>query len=172
MSRSNTIRKQAHRMTEKNQSLYELEEETEQLAQEEATPNGNTPAEVEYLDTADEDELRALISNISDVVEELVPIPEWQVNGKVVRVLVRALTARERSQFIQNMQKVNFDLVRLYPDLAIMTARHPTTKKLIWKPADRDMLNTKIGRSLERIAMKASDISGLSEDFLNDMKKN
>lgn len=149
------------------QSLSELP-----IGQEAVPPNGTQEAR-EYVKTESASDLRALISNISDVIEEYVDIPEWRTkDGEIVQLLVRSLTAEERAQFIQNMQKVNFDLTKLYPDLVILSARHPQTKDLVFKPADRGMLNTKIGRSLERIAMKAADISGLSENFLNDAKKN
>lgn len=148
-------------------TLAELPIEQEQHEQEQ---NGHT---ARYVETENEEELRSFIANVSDTIEVLLDIPEWHdKDGRIVQVLVRALQAGERSDFIENMQKVNFKLKVLYPDLAIKTARHPRTKKLIWQPADRDTLNSKIGRSLERIAMKAADISGLNEDFLNDIKKN
>ncbi len=165
-------------------TLYDQEaedEETEELdiTNEEPHPNGTVTEEPEYLETADEDELRAIISNIDDVVEELLPIPEWKVPGKdgkpkIVTVLIRSLTSFERTQFIKAMNRNgadNIDFTRMYADLVILSTRHPTTKRLLFKNADRGMLNTKMGAATERIAMRAADISGLSEKALDAMKK-
>lgn len=159
----------------------EEEAETEELdtSTEEPHTNGDTPAEPEYLDTADEDELRAIISNIDDVVEELLPVPEWKVTGKdgrpkIVTVLLRSLNTFERTQFIKAMNRNgadNIDITKMYADLVILSTRHPKTKRLLFKNADRGMLNTKMGAATERIAMRAADISGLSQAALNAMKK-
>jgi len=166
-------------------TLYDQEAETEETEEldvnsEEAPTNGHAPEEPEYLETADEDELRAIISNIDDVVEELLPIPEWKVPGKdgkpkIVTVLIRSLTSFERTQFIKAMNRNgvdNIDFTRMYADLVILSTRHPTTKRLLFKNADRGMLNGKMGAATERIAMRAADISGLSEKALTAMKKN
>jgi hypothetical protein len=131
--------------------------------------NGASPA---YVETADEDELRSLIFTTSDVVEELLDIPEWKKDGRVVQVLVRSLSARERTQYLNAMASgKDFDLTKAYPDLVILSARHPVTKKLLFKPADRNALLQKGGRAIERIAMRAGEISGLSEDAIKEMKK-
>ncbi len=162
-------------------TLYDMEEEDEErdIAYEEPHTNGAIAQEPEYLETADEDELRAIISNIDDVVEELLPIPEWKVPGKdgkpkIVTVLIRSLTSFERTQFIKAMNRNgvdNIDFTRMYADLVILSTRHPTTKRLLFKNADRGMLNGKMGAATERIAMRAADISGLSEKALDAMKK-
>ena len=168
-----------------DQEAEEEEDDTEELHTQEdgeTHSNGNTPPqpeEPEYLETADEDELRAIISNIDDVVEELLPIPEWKVPGKdgkpkIVTVLIRSLTSFERTQFIKAMNRNgvdNIDFTRMYADLVILSTRHPTTKRLLFKNADRGMLNGKMGAATERIAMRAADISGLSEKALDAMKK-
>ena len=156
------------------------DEELSTESDEEQHTNGHTPEEPAFLDTADEDELRSVISNIDDVVEVLLPIPEWKEMGKdgktrIVQVLIRSLTTFERTQFIKAMNKngvENIDMTKMYADLVILSTRHPKTKRLLFKNADRGMLNTKMGAATERIAMRASDISGLSEGFLKDMRKN
>jgi len=154
--------------------------DTLDITNEEPHTNGAARSEEpEYLETADEDELRAIISNIDDVVEELLPIPEWKVPGKdgkpkIVTVLIRSLTSFERTQFIKAMNRNgvdNIDFTRMYADLVILSTRHPTTKRLLFKNADRGMLNGKMGAATERIAMRAADISGLSQTALDAMKK-
>jgi hypothetical protein len=155
------------------------DEDLETSDDEEQHTNGAAPSEPEFLDTVDEDELRVVISNIDDVVEELLPIPEWKVKGKdgktrIVQVLIRSLTTFERTQFIKAMNRngvENIDMTKMYADLVILSTRHPKTKRLLFKNADRGMLNTKMGAATERIAMRASDISGLSQEFLDGLKK-
>ncbi len=131
------------------------------------------PLPIEYLETENEEELRAIISRLDDVIEELIPVPEWVVKGKIVRVLVRGLNAKEWAQF-QEAHIVNgkLDLVKVYPDLVILTVRHPVTKRLVFKAADRGMLLEKMGRAVERMAMKASDLSGISQRSQDALSKN
>jgi hypothetical protein len=157
-------------------SLYDLDAAAEAEAlqiEEEASTNGAHPAPIEYLETEDETELRSLIFQTSDVLEELLTIPEWKVDGKVVRVLIRGLNARELTQFLQaNMKNGELDLKKVYPEIVILTARHPVTKKLLFKPTDRDALLQKMGKAIDRIAMKASDLSGMSQRAQDVLLKN
>ena len=154
------------------------EVETEELdTNAEAPPADGVVAPVEYLETEDEGELRSIISQISDKVEKLIPIPEWKVVGKdgktrIVQVLVRALNTLERTQFINLLQKTDNDMTKVYPDLAIMTARHPKTERLLFKPGDRGMLQTRLGLAVERIALTATKISGLDKETLDSILKN
>jgi hypothetical protein len=126
---------------------------------------------VEYVETSDETALRSLIFQTSDIVERMIDIPEWKINGKVVQILLRALSAGERAEYITMMQKSNGDLSKAYPDLVIMSARHPGTKNKIFKPADRGELQKKLGNAIERIAMNVVDISGLDEKSLQSYIK-
>ncbi len=143
-------------------------------------PEAKAPEEPEYLETDNEDELRTIISNIDDVVEVLLDVPEWKVRDKdgkerIVQVLIRSLTTFERTQFIRAMNKNgvdNIDFTKMYADLVILSTRHPKTKRLLFKNADRGMLNTKMGAATERIAMRAADISKLSQTALDAMRKN
>ncbi len=163
-------------------NLYDEEEAVEDESEEltgdaETHTNGATPEEVAYLETEDEDELRELISKIDDVVEELLDVPEWKVKGldgktRIVTVLLRTLTTYERTMFINAMVKANNDISKAYPDLVILSARHPKTKKLIFHKNDRGMLQTKMGRATERIALRASELNGLTQEALNEMRKN
>jgi len=167
-----------------NEEMNLYDEENEQEDEEliigddtETHSNGATPEEVAYLETEDEDELRELISKIDDVVEELLAVPEWKVKGsdgksKIVEVLLRTLTTYERTSFINAMMKSNNDITKVYPDLVILSARHPKTKKLIFHKNDRGMLQTKMGRATERIALRASELNGLTAEALEEMRKN
>jgi len=149
------------------------DEETEELDPEaEGETHTNGASAYEYLETEDENELRDIISKIDDVIEELLPVPEWKVNGKVVTVLLRTLTTFERSSFIKAMMRNNNDVTKFYPDLVILSARHPKTKKLIFHNNDRGMLNTKLGKATERIALRASKLNGLDEESIAAIRKN
>lgn len=156
----------------------EEQDESEELdLQDEQASHTNGDAPYDYLDTENEDELRKVISEIDDVVEELLDVPEWKVTGpdgklRVVTVLLRTLTTYERTQFINAMMRANNDISKAYPDLVILSARHPKTKKLIFHKNDRGMLQTKMGRATERIALRASELNGLTEEAVNAMRKN
>jgi hypothetical protein len=158
------------------------EEETENTEldptnEEEGHTNGSGPTLTEYLETENEEELRDLISKIDDVVEELLDVPEWKVTGKdgkkrTVQVLLRTLNTFERTSFIKAMMRSNNDIVKVYPDLVILSAHHPKTGKRLFHAADRGMLQTKMGRATERIALRASELNGLTEEAIQEMRKN
>ncbi len=125
--------------SEENEELDSTDEQT-------GHTNGATPEEAAYLETEDENELREIISKIDDVVEELLAVPEWKHNGKVVTVLLRTLTTFERTSFINAMMKSNNDITKVYPDLVILSARHPKTKQHIFHKNDRGMLQGGTGK--------------------------
>jgi hypothetical protein len=152
-------------------TLYDLDKaESEEPQTNGATPVPASPP-IEYVETEDEDELRSLICNVSDVLEELIDVPEWKVNGKTVQILLRALNAREYAQFADAVSKPNVNMTNTFVDMVIMTARHPKTRKLLFKPADRAMLHQRIGRSVQRIAIRAAELSGVDQQTLDEMKK-
>jgi hypothetical protein len=152
-------------------TLYDLEKaETEESQTNGVVPVSTSPP-VEYVETEDEDELRSLISNVSDVLEELIDVPEWHVNGKTVQILLRALNAREYAQFADAVSKPNVNMTNTFVDMVIMTARHPKTRKLLFKSSDRGMLHQRVGRSIQRIAIRAAELSGVDQKTLDEMKK-
>jgi hypothetical protein len=173
------MRANKRRMLESDDNPLADEWETEpddEVTVEESEPaptNGHGPA---YVETEDEDELRSLITNIDDTMEEVISIPEWQEVGadgtpRIVRVLIRGLLTHERTSLIKQMQKNGGDITKLYSDLCILCARHPKTKRHIFRTADRGMLDRKMGKAIERMATKAVELSGLSPDFLEELKK-
>ena len=150
-----------------------------------AEPDQPAPQEEvrEYVETEDEAELRSLIFSTSDVYEELLDVPEWKTpDGRVMQVLLRAFSAAERAQYYQSLgrQKLDkngmpegqIDLKRAQANIVIMACRHPKTKKLLFKPGDRDSLMTKNGRAIERISLRISKISALDKASLDELQKN
>jgi len=113
--------------------------------------------------------LREQILEARDIQEELVEVPEWGV-----KILVRGLTGRQRAQLLQNAIDVagRVDLARVLPELVIYCVYDPETKEQVFKPADRDMLLEKSGTVLERIATTAMRLSGLTQEALEEMKRN
>lgn len=115
------------------------------------------------------EELRAHISNVVDIREQLVDIPEWGV-----QVLVRGLTAKERAKIVKASASpgVASDIERLYPDMVIASCYHPTEKVLIFKPSDREMLNGKLSGVMERLAIICVKLSALDKESQEQLRKN
>jgi hypothetical protein len=128
------------------------------------------PETHEWLEADDEEEARARIFEMHDIEEELLPVPEWHMH-----ILIRALTGAERAHIMQtctNQKTGEVTIAKAYPDLVIMASRHPTNKKLIFKKPDRDMLLTKAGKALDRIALKVMELSGMTEEAQQLLTKN
>jgi len=115
---------------------------------------------VKFVRLPDAKSMRSYIFQKPDLREEVVDVPEWDL-----QILVRGLNAKTRSKILKNamLKDGTPDLEKLYPDMVIATARHPDTKELIFVPADRDALNDKAGGVLERLAMAAVKLSGLDQ---------
>ena len=124
---------------------------------------------IAWVETASENELRSLILQTADLEEKVVDVPEWKI-----RVLVRALTGKERTTLVKDcMQRDGtMDVAKLYPSLVVMSARHPFTHRPIFKATDRDMLLNKSGSVLDRLALVAAQLSGLSQNAAVDAAKN
>lgn len=125
---------------------------------------------MDYKDFDTEDELVAHIAACNDIQEELVEIPEWGI-----RVLVRGMTAAERNSILQaHMDRVTGlpNMVLAYPDMVIASCYHPKTKKRLFKPAHRGMLNEKAGGSVDRITNAITRLSGLGAEGLELARKN
>lgn len=114
-------------------------------------------------------ELRKLITEMNDIPEEMVEVPEWDV-----KIMVRGMTGKGRANFLRrstdpvtgNIQYENF-----YPELVIACSFDPETGEQIFDPADRDMLNSKSGMALGRVADVAQRLSGLGGDDIEEAKK-
>ena len=147
----------------------ENEEASEDITLSEVPQKPVAPSPIEWQTTENENDLRSLIFQTPDLVEQLVEVPEWRI-----KVLVRALTGKERTNLVKDcMQRDGtMDIGKLYPTLVVMTSRHPLTNKPIFKPSDRDMLLSKAGSVLDRIALVAAKISGLDAQSAQDAAKN
>jgi hypothetical protein len=137
----------------------------------ETSENGAKPEPVvNYQEFETSDLLRAHIFNVSDILEEVVNVPEWGV-----RILVKALTARERARILKSSGTAipgQTDMEKLYPDMVIASCYHAASHKPVFKPSDRDALNGKMSGIVERLAMVCIRLSGLDKASQEQIRKN
>ncbi len=113
--------------------------------------------------------LKDQIRKADDIEVETIDVDEWGV-----KVKIRGMTAGQRSQFIQdtaNLEKGTVDLAKMYPDLVILTCYDPESDEPVFTQKDRDLVNSKAGKAIERIARKAMELSGLTEDAMDEAGK-
>lgn len=118
---------------------------------------------------ADAKDLRAHIFNVTDLKEEIVDVPEWGCT-----ILVKGMTAKQRADAMKGALFADGtpNLEMMYPKLCIASCYHPETGEQIFREADRDMLNTKAGGVLEKLALVAARLSGLDGTQLAEIRKN
>lgn len=115
--------------------------------------------------------LREQIFNANDIKVEQLTMDEW--GG--VELELRAMTGKARAAFLNssiNPATGKVDLERMYPDLLIACVYDPEDGQPIFEAADREMLNSKSGKALERVAQVAMRLSGLSSDAAEEAEKN
>jgi hypothetical protein len=104
-------------------------------------------------------ELKKSILDADDIQSEIVEVPEWNV-----KVEVRGMNGRDRANFLKrstNPVDGTLDYDKFYPELLIGTLFDPETGEKVFEGPDRDSLNTKSGKALERLATVAQRLSGL-----------
>lgn len=112
--------------------------------------------------------LRDQILSSNDLVYEVVDIPEWGVS---VRVYVMSGIERDRiDSFLSSITK-NKNLDHVRSALAIATVRDDNGKP-IFGPADLEALSQKSSAALDRIFAVAQRINKLSDQDVQDLKKN
>jgi hypothetical protein len=103
--------------------------------------------------------LRDQILNFDDIQIEKLVVSEW--GG--IEIEVRGMSGKERAQFLRRITggdgEVNIE--RFYPELIIATVFDPESGAKVFEGADRDVINTKSGAALEKIAQVAQRLSGL-----------
>jgi hypothetical protein len=105
---------------------------------------------------------RDFIAQFDDTQRELVTIPEW---GNVI-LEVRGMSGIERAHYIQVMQNLGEEedggITQLYPALLIHTVYDPDNGARVFNEGDEDMLNSKAGVVLERLAQLSIKLSGMA----------
>lgn len=108
--------------------------------------------------------LRDLIANADDLYAETLEVPEWNIT-----LTLRTPTVAERAAMIrrfvgQGNGEPNTDLNEMYPALLIATCVNPDTNEMLFTEADADLIRSKNGTVVERIAMVALRLCGMSDD--------
>lgn len=105
--------------------------------------------------------LRDSILSASDLVTELVEVPEWGVT-----VEVRGMSAADRTALIDRASdsggKLNTSI--LYPAMVLACSYDPDTGERVFQPGDESAIGEKAGLAVERVVQAAMRASGLSEE--------
>lgn len=114
---------------------------------------------------------RDQILRAPDLQQEEVPVPEW--GGSV---LVRGLTGMERDQFEasvtqQRGRDYQINLINIRAKLVALSVIGEDGKRL-FSDADVEALGRKSARALQRVWDRARDLSGLSDQDVEDLAKN
>jgi len=99
-----------------------------------------------------------------ELKKDSLDVPEWGV-----LIGVREMTARERNDFGENCRKQpTTATVRLVIDCAF----DPENGKPLFEKAHQDMLLSKSGAAVERIAKRIVELSGMTDDSAKEIEKN
>jgi hypothetical protein len=112
------------------------------------------PEEQQWIETDDENALRAHIFQKDDRAELLIEVPEWDT-----KILIKALTGTARSEFLafqsalsRNYKDTGEYWKRVFFEMARLGCVHPKTKRPIFKMADQDtLMNEHNGEVIETL---------------------
>lgn len=112
--------------------------------------------------------IRSKTAEASDIISETVEVPEWGVTLEV-----RTIAANVRAKFVSQMydEKGQLDFDKLYPSLLIASCFDPENGEPAYLPEDETMLGTKSGAVVERIALVAMKLAGLTKEAESEMGK-
>lgn len=111
--------------------------------------------------------LRDRIFGTDDTTREVITIPEW---GHA-EIEIRSMSGIERAEFLKATRKPDgqpADYAVFYPAVCIACCYDPESGERLFTEADKDALNLRNSRALERIARKAMAISGIANDSLDE----
>lgn len=108
--------------------------------------------------------LRDQIADAQDLYAETVEVPEWNVT-----IEMRTPTLSERSTMVRRFVKDDGsaaidNLAEMFPALLIATCFDPETGEALFTEADADLLRSKNGAVVERLAQVALRLAGLTGD--------
>lgn len=108
--------------------------------------------------------LKDQIANADDLYSEMLDVPEWGVT-----IAMRTPTVAERTAMVQKFVSPEgtpdlTNLAELYPALLIATCYDPATNEALFTAADADLIRSKNGAVVERIAERALTLAGLTDD--------
>jgi len=108
--------------------------------------------------------LRDQIADAQDLYAETVEVPEWNVT-----IEMRTPTLAERSTMVRRFVKDDGsaaidNLAEMFPALLIATCFDPETGEALFTEADADLIRSKNGAVVERLAQVALRLAGLTGD--------
>jgi len=108
--------------------------------------------------------LKDQIANADDLYNETVEVPEWGIT-----LTLRTPTVQERTRMIQQFVgpeglMPTENLAEMYPALLIATCIDPETGSALFTKNDADLIRSKNGSVVERIATTAMRLCGLTDD--------
>jgi len=114
-------------------------------------------------------EIRERIRQADDLQKEKCVVSEWDN----VEIEIRGMSGKQRSDLIAVAidEDGNVRMDRVYPDLLLATVFDFKGEK-VFKPEDREWLTDKAGKVLERLALIACKLSGISGEAEKEIAKN
>lgn len=112
--------------------------------------------------------IRDQIMSAKDTHSELVDIPEWGV-----KLEIRSMSGASRAILMQGSVESGgqVDMAQVYPDLIIQTCFDPETGEPVFQEEDRDLILSKNGAILDRLAEVATRLSGFNDKAVDDAGK-
>jgi len=111
--------------------------------------------------------LSEIIFAKSDIAEEVIHVDAWDVD-----ILVKAMNARDRARMVEQAGgDKGVNLEQILPDLVILCSFDPETGERIFQPQDREALLAKAADPIEKIAIKAMELSGMSDNSVDEAGK-
>jgi len=112
---------------------------------------------------------RNRILTAKDRREEIITVPEW--DG--VDILLIGMNAEQRATQIEELTSSGGKpkIANLYPDAIIACAYDPESREPIFGPEDRGELQLHSAAVIERIALRALELSGMAPGAVEAAKK-
>jgi len=105
--------------------------------------------------------LRDRILATDDTPTETLTVPEWDCD-----LLIKGMSGADRAGLLE--RAVNPDggvsFSKFYPEVVIATAHDPATGERLFDEADRDLLMSKSGAALDRVATIGLKLSGMTDE--------
>ena len=114
--------------------------------------------------------LKDRILNCSDLKEAEVTVEQWSTPDDPCVVLVRGMTARGRSSFLQAVKAKTDDEAAV--EAIIDCAMDPKTRERIFEPAHREELLGKSAKAIETLFGKIAELSGVGPGAQQALEKN
>lgn len=108
--------------------------------------------------------LKDQIAAADDLYTETVDVPEWDVT-----LTLRTPTLAERGRMVARFlgpdgTAQSQDLAEMYPALLIATCVDPETGAALFTETDSDLIKSKNGKVVERVAQVALRLAGMSDE--------